>query len=141
MWQLVVVKAGAVAVVLVCSYALIAGSWRERFAGFIYLTAYLIVLGFRISSPFTMLAADTLCIPAFFIANWRSRHPWPRWALAGQVVSVAFDILALFVHQISHWIFSTVESVIGWSVLLAMLIGTIAYRSERRAMKARRLDA
>ncbi|WP_443747712.1 hypothetical protein [Asticcacaulis solisilvae] len=138
MFQSVVAKAGAVAVVLVCTYALIAGSWRERFAGFIYLTSYLIVLGFQVSSPLYMLTADALCIPAFFIANWKSRHPWPRWALAGQIFSVSFDIAALFVNQINRWTFSAVESAVGWGVLLAILIGTIAYRGERRTMKAER---
>ena len=137
MLQSVVAKAGAVAVVLVCTYALVAGSWRERFGAVMYLNRYLIVLGFQVSSPVSMLAADTLCIPAFFIANWKSRHPWPRWALAGQIISVAFEIVALF-FPISRWTFSTVETAVGWGVLLAMLIGTIAYRVERRAMKAAR---
>lgn len=134
MLQSVVAKAGAVAVVLVCSYALIAGSWRERFAGFIYLTGYLIVLGFQVSSPLYMLTADALCIPAFFIANWKSRHPWPRWALAGQIFSVAFDVAALFVNEINRWTFSAIESAVGWGVLLAILIGTIAHRADRRSM-------
>ena len=90
-----IAMAGAVAVVLVCSYALIAGSWRERFGALVYLTAYLIVLGFGKASPLSMLMADTLCIPGFFIANWKSRHPWPRWALAGQLLSVSVEVVAL----------------------------------------------
>jgi len=127
--------AGAVAVVLVCSYALIAGSWRERFGALVYLTAYLIVLGFGRASPVSMLMADTLCIPGFFIANWKSRHPWPRWALAGQLVSVSVEIFALFSNNLSRWTFLTIEVTAGWAVLLSILIGTVAYRVERRAQR------
>lgn len=131
-----IAMAGAVAVVLVCSYALIAGSWRERFGALVYLTAYLIVLGFGKASPLSMLMADTLCIPGFFIANWKSRHPWPRWALAGQLLSVSVEVVALLPTNLSRWTFLTIEVTAGWGVLLSILVGTVAYRVERRAQKA-----
>lgn len=131
-----VAMAGAVAVVLVCSYALIAGSWRERFGALVYLTAYLIVLGFGSASPVSMLMADTLCIPGFFIANWKSRHPWPRWALTGQLLSVSIELIALFPSNLSRWTFLTIEVAAGWAVLLSILVGTIAYRVERRTQNA-----
>ncbi len=135
MLQSIAAKAGAAAVVLVCTYALVAGSWRERFGAFIYLTGYLIVLGFGVTSPVSMLFADMLCIPAFFIVNWKSRHPWPRWALGAQTVSVAVEILALLIPSVNRWTFLMLELVAGWVVLLAILMGTIAARIPRKPEK------
>lgn len=135
MLQSIVATAGAVAVVFVCSYALLAGSWRERFGAIVYLTAYLIVIGFGIASPLYMLMADMLCVPGFFIAGWQSRHPWPRWAVAGQLVSVGCDVVGL-TGIMNRWTFLLIATTAGWGVLLSILIGTIAYRVERRARKA-----
>jgi len=131
-------RLGASAVVLVCTYAIVAGSWRERFGAFIYLTAYVVILGFGLASPrfpaIYMLMADALCLPGFFIASWQSPHPWPRWAIAGQLISVAVDVVTMF-GLFNRWIFFTLAMVASYGVLLSLLIGTIAYRARRRAQR------
>jgi L-lactate permease len=91
-------------------------------------------MGFGIATPLYMLMADTLCIPGFFIAGWKSRHPWPRWALAGQSIAVACDVVGL-TGVMSRWVYLLVATTAGWGVLLSIFIGTIAYRAERRAQK------
>ncbi|MBW8733489.1 MAG: hypothetical protein JF571_04115 [Asticcacaulis sp.] len=135
MLQTLVTQLGAATVVLVCSYAVFAGSWRERFGAIIYLTAYLIFLGFghasHLSPAMYMIISDTLCLLGFFMASWKSPHPWPKWAIAGQLVSVFLGIITL-IGVLPRWIFLTLESVAGYGVLMSLLIGTIAYRARRR---------
>jgi hypothetical protein len=135
MLQSITTRVGASAVVLVCAYAIFAGSWRERFGAFIYLVGYVVVLGFGLASPrypaVYMLMADALCLPGFFIASWKSPHPWPGWAIFAQLVSVAVDVVTMF-GLLNSWIFFALAMAASYGVLLSLLIGTIAYRSRRR---------
>lgn len=137
MLQSIITKLGACAVVLVCFYAVVAGSWRERFAGLIYLTAYVISLGLGLTSKgfpiYHMLLVDALCLAGFFMVNWKPVHPWPKWAFTAQAISVAADIFALIDYALPRWIFLAVQMVTGYAVLTSLLVGTIAYRSRRRA--------
>ncbi len=138
MLQSITTRLGASAVVLVCAYAIFAGSWRERFGAFIYLTAYVVILGFGLGSPHYppvyMLMADALCLPGFFIASWQSPHPWPRWAIVGQLISVAVDIITI-VGLFNRWLFLTLAMAASYGVLLSLMIGTVAYRARRRAQR------
>jgi len=140
MLQSIVTQVGACVVVLVCSYAIIAGSWRERFAGLVYLTAYVINLGLGFTSrsfpAYHMLLVDTLCLAGLFIANWKPTHPWPRWAFTAQLISIVTDLFVLIDYGFPHWIFLIIEMIAGYAVLLAILIGTISYRIRRHASKA-----
>lgn len=141
MLQSLATRLGAVTVVLVCTYAIFGGSWRERFSAFVYLTGYMMVLGFGLAGPnasaIYMLASDTLSLLGFFIASWKSAHSWPRWAIAGQLTSVILDVVAL-TGLFNRRFFLTMETVTAYAVLLALLVGTIAYRSERRATRSAR---
>jgi len=144
MLQSFATRLGAISIVLVCGYAILAGSWRERFSAFVYLTGYMMVLGFGLAgpeaSPVYMLASDTLSLLGFFIVNWKSTHSWSRWAIAGQLASVILDVIAL-TGLFNRRFFLTLETVAAYAVLLALLTGTISYRVRRRAMKAERQNA
>lgn len=139
MLQSIISKLGACAVVLVCVYAIVAGSWRERFAGLIYLTAYIISLGLGLTSRsfpiYHMLLVDALCLAGLFMTNWKPVHPWPKWAFTAQLISVAADIFALIDYGLPRWFFLVVQIVTGYAVLLAVLIGTINHRIRRRDAK------
>ncbi len=146
MLQSLVTQLGAGAVLVVCLYALIAGGWRERFGAVIYLAAYLISVGFALISPdyttLYLLVADALCLQGYLVISWKSPYSWPKWAVAGQLVCVAAEVVTLMPQSllslgIHTYVFLSVETAAGWAVLLALLLGTIAAAQTRR--DARRL--
>ncbi|WP_443747714.1 hypothetical protein [Asticcacaulis solisilvae] len=124
-------EVGEIAVFLVCGYALIAGTWRERFGGAIYLVAYVIPWVFAAISIRSVglyfLAADVLLLPGFFTINRNSPQPWTRWALGSQVLSVALDIARL-IYDSGRFdpFYIIVQAILGYVVLIALLTGTIA---------------
>lgn len=136
MLQSLVTQLGAAAIGLVCLYAFIMGTWRERFGALIYLSAYLLSLGFGVSSTehttWYLLVADTFCLFGFFMMCWRARHPWPQWAVVGQLICVVLEVITLIDIGVRNWHFLTIETAAGWGVLLALLIGTIAAAETRR---------
>ncbi|MBP2158166.1 MULTISPECIES: hypothetical protein [Asticcacaulis] len=139
MLQSWVTQLGACAVALVCLYAIVAGTWRERFGAFIYLSGYLLTMGFSLVSSdhiaAYMLVADVICLLGFYIACWNTQHPWPQWALLGQIVSVAIDIIVLLNIGVGVTALLVVQTIAAWGVLLALLIGTIAVTKARRAAR------
>lgn len=132
-----ITQAGAAAVVIVCLYALIVGGWRERWGAVIYLAAYLVSLGFGLISPvhstLYLLLSDAFALQAFAVLAWKSPNAWPKWAVVGQLVCVAMEIVTLIDAGIPTWYFLTAEMLAGWGVLLALLLGTIAANAARRA--------
>ncbi len=136
MLQSVVTQLGAFAVAAVCLYAFTMGTWRERFGAFIFSSAYLLTLGFGVSSTehiaAYLLVADVICVLGFYIACWKAQHPWPQWALLGQIICVAVDIVTLLQIGIGRTSFLVIQTAAGWGVLLALLIGTIAAAKARR---------
>jgi hypothetical protein len=141
MLQSWVTQLGAGAVAVVCLYAIVVGTWRERFGAFIYLSGYLLTMGFALVSndhiAAYMLVADVICLLGFYISCWKAQHPWPQWALLGQIVSVAVDIVVLLNIGVGFKGLLILQTIAAWSVLLALLIGTIAAAKERR--EARKL--
>jgi hypothetical protein len=136
MLQSWVTQLGAGAVAIVCLYAIIVGTWRERFGAFIYVSGYLLAMGFAVASvehvAAYMLVADVICLLGFYIACWNTQHPWPQWALLGQIISVAIDIIVLLNVGVGLMGFLIVQTIAAWGVLLALLIGTIAAAKARR---------
>lgn len=136
MLQSWVTQLGAGAVAVICLYAIVAGTWRERFGAFIYLSGYFLTLGFGLVAAeyfaAYMLVADVICLLGFYIACWKSQHPWPQWALLGQIISVAIDIIVLLNVGLGVTVLLVVQTIVAWGVLLALLIGTIAVTKARR---------
>ena len=130
---------GAVAVVGVCLYAVIAGSWRERFGAIIYLSAYFLTIAFGIISTnhlaWYLLVSDVLCLLGFFMLCFKSRHPWPMWAMWAQLACVGVSLVALLNIGLAGWGYLTIETAAGWGVMLALLVGTIAAAEARRNRK------
>ena len=139
MLQSLVTQMGAAAVVIVCLYALFAGTWRERFGAVIYLAAYLLTLGFGTIAPghFTLylLLGDMVCLQAFLFLCWKTPHPWPKWAVLGQLICVVIEVATLMKLGIRSFNFLTIETAAGWAVLLALLIGAIAAAQAKRDAK------
>jgi len=141
MLQSTLTQIGAVAVVVVCLYAFVVGSWRERFGALIYLAAYLVSFGFGLIAPehstLYLLLSDVLCLQTFLFMCWRTTHPWPKWALLGQFICVCAEVLTLaHVGGLYSRSFLTIETAAGWGVLLALLVGTIAAAQARRDARA-----
>ena len=136
MLQSLVTQIGAGAIVAVCLYALVAGAWRERFGAVIYLTAYLLTMGFGVIAPghstLYLLLGDMVCLQAFLFMCWKTPHPWPKWAVVGQLVCVIIEIATLMKVGIRSFNFLTVETTAGWAVLMSLLIGTIAAAQVKR---------
>lgn len=126
----------------VCGYAIIAGTWRERFAGLIYMVSYLIPWLFTLaysnrSAIVLMLIGDVLCLPGLLTVNRHSPHAWTRWALLCQLLSVAADIadMVLFgARRPPVYIIS--EAVLSYGVMAALLVGTISARTTKRREQA-----
>ncbi|MBW8882478.1 MAG: hypothetical protein JF615_13980 [Asticcacaulis sp.] len=142
MLQSLLAQAWAIIDVVICGYALYAGSWRERCGAIIFLIAYLASMGFAFISPqyttLYLLVADTLCLQVFYVVSWKSPHPWPKWAVAAQLVCVVMEVLTLLKVGISNYVFLTVENTMGLAVMLALLLGTISAAQAKR--DARRLS-
>ncbi|WP_443747718.1 hypothetical protein [Asticcacaulis solisilvae] len=124
-----------VATVLICSYAILAGSWRERTVGSVYLIAYLFLESFAVVSHrlpiFLAFLADVLCLPGFLTANRTSPYPWTRWALACQLLSVVVDILNLLDAKYSPPCLIAL-GVLSYGVLASILAGTISAHARKR---------
>ncbi len=139
MLQSWVTQIGAAAVVVVCVYAFFVGTWRERFGAFIYLAAYVLTMGFVLieREHFTLylLLSDMVCLQAFLFLCWRTPHPWPKWAVLGQLICVATEVATLMKLGIRSFNFLTIETAAGWAVLLSLLIGAIAASRARREAK------
>lgn len=139
MLQSWVTQSGAAAIVIVCLYALIMGTWRERFGAVVYLAAYLLTMGFGLIAldhvTLYMLLSDMVCLQAFLFLCWKTPHPWPKWAVLGQLICVAVEIATLLHTGIDSFNFLTIETAAGWAVLLALLLGTIAAAQARRDAK------
>lgn len=131
---------GAAAVAVVCLYALVFGGWRERFGGLLYLAAWLVSFGFgvidREHSTLYLILSDAVLLQGLALIAWKSPHPWPKWAVAGQLLCLAMALATLFPAGPRKWYFLTVEILAGWGVLLALLLGTITARQARRLLKA-----
>ncbi|ESQ91513.1 hypothetical protein ABAC460_05890 [Asticcacaulis sp. AC460] len=149
MLQSWITQLSAVALLVICGYALIAGSWRERFGAVIYVAAYALTLGFGlisldsdlpylakyISSNYTalyMLVTDTLILQGLCVVAWKSPHPWSKWAILCQVVSIGLHCVVLLDLGLSNRIYLSLVTALGWGGLLALLIGTIAARQARQ---------
>jgi hypothetical protein len=123
----------------ICLFAIVAGSWRERLCGVIYLAAYIMQFGLHAISSnqdFLHLAlADILLVPGFLVIARKSPHPWAICALGLQIFSVGLDIAALVFKNITRWQYLTIGNGAGYAVLLCLLVGTFAAQARRRAEK------
>jgi len=139
MLQSLATQVGAGAVLVVCVYALVMGGWRERFAGAFYLAAYALTFFFGLMSaedrPLYLLLVDVLCVQAFVVAAWKSPHPWPFWALGCQVACVVAAIIHLAHLGLDDRAYLTFETAAAWGVMFALLLGTIAANTARRAAR------
>ncbi|ESQ77674.1 hypothetical protein [Asticcacaulis sp. AC402] len=153
MLQSWITQLSALVLVIVCVYALIVGTWRERFGAIIYLAAYGLTIGFGLisldSNPLYLskyllsnytalylLVTDMLVLQGLCVIAWKSPHPWPKWAMLGQLISVALHGAMLLNLGLGERAYLTLATTVGWGVVLALLIGTIAARQARQ--KARR---
>lgn len=122
---------GAGVVILVCLFAIIAGSWRERVGGIVYAGAYLLSLVLALVTLKTVawrfLVVDTACLIGFFCLCWKAPRPWPLWALGAQLLSVltSLAVLQMGTDKVLKWTLLTVVNGLGYTVLLVLLIGTI----------------
>ncbi len=144
MLQSWVTQIGAAAVLLVCAYALVTGTWRERAGAVFYLAGYLISLGFGLMAvahpTLYLLLSDAVCLQGFAVLAWKSPHLWPKWAVAGQLVCVVMEVITLASPGIPSWYFLTAEMAAGWVVLLSLLLGTIAANKTRRAQRLAQVE-
>lgn len=131
---------GMAVTVTVCGYAILAGSWRARFGGAVYLAAYIIPWVFAATSAhrngiFQLFLADILTLPGFITVNQKSPYAWTRWALVLQMVSIAADITNLALGGRTHPAFVILDAVLAYGVMASLLTGTIAaqvrWRRER----------
>jgi hypothetical protein len=133
-----VTRFNMVMVLLVCGFAIISGSWRERLCGALYLISYVMMLGFGLVSldyaSVYMTVADVLLVPGLWIIARRAPHPWAKCALAVQLVSVVVDIAAMS-YDISQWWYFTIQIVTGYAFLICLLVGTFTARARRRSEK------
>ncbi len=121
----------AVTIFVVCGFAIIAGSWRERMGGVVYLIDH--VLNFLLGQTFPelfllrYLLSDSICLLGFFYLCWKSPHPWPLWAFGFQFTSIMTAMAALVLGpDLLRWTFLTIEMAVGGSVLVVLLVGTVS---------------
>jgi len=121
---------------IVCSYAILAGSWRERFVGAIYIVAYVVVEAFASvlylhTTPLIFLA-DILCLPGFIIADYKSPYSWTRWAAICQVMSVITDIIPLASGGKYYAVCLITLGILSYGVLISLFVGTVSAQIRRR---------
>ncbi|EGF91466.1 putative membrane protein [Asticcacaulis biprosthecium C19] len=155
MLQSWITQLSAAALLVVCVYALIAGSWRERFGALIYMAAYALSLGFGMISlssaaPYIpkyvasnyvamyMLVTDTLILQGLCVVAWKSPHAWPKWAILCQAVTIGLHVAMLLGLGLSNPVYIALLTALGWLGLLALLIGTIAARQARHDSRRQR---
>jgi len=125
------------AIFLVCGYAILAGTWRERFGGIIYLVGYLIpwftVTYLSRTYIVMMLVADVLCLPGFIAINRKSPYAWTLWALIFQGLSVVADITDIVLFGVRFPpVYVITEGVLAYCVLASLLAGTVSAQLRRR---------
>ncbi len=140
MLQILEFQFPTIMMLLVCGFAIIAGSWRERLCGILYLAAYAMGIGFgfistRHNTAIYMAVADVLLIPGFWVVARRSPPVWAKCVLVIQTVSVAIDGLALTYDGLSRWQYLTMLTAAGYAILACLFVGTIGHISKRRAEK------
>jgi hypothetical protein len=142
MLQSLYTQVAAVALFSICLFAIVAGSWRERLCGVMYLAGYILQFGLgAISSNQDILhlgLADILLVPGFLVIARKSPHPWAICALGLQILSVGVDIAAFIFKAITLWQYLTIENGASYGVLLCLLVGTFAARARRRTEKQAR---
>jgi len=142
MLQTLYTQVAAAALLLICGFAIVSGSWRERMCGIMYLAAYAMTIGFgmittRDPAVYNSVS-DTLLVPGFAVIARKSPHLWAKCALGIQVFSVGVDIAALIFDEINRWQFLTIQNAAGYAILACLLVGTFAARARRRAEKQAR---
>jgi len=124
-----------VATYIVCSIAILVGSWRERFVGIAYMAAYLFLDTFALEAHrltvFMSFTADILCLPAFLAADRKSPYRWTRWALVCQSLSVVTDIINLIIAKYCPPCLIAM-GVLGYGVLGSLLIGILTSLARKR---------
>jgi hypothetical protein len=139
MLQSLYTQLAAVASLLICGFAIISGSWRERLCGVLYLAAYVLLIGLGlVSTRYAVVygaVADALLVPGVLVIARKSPHIWPRCVLVLQIFSVGIDIAALTYKGISVWLYLTAQNAAGYAILLCLLVGTFGARARRRAEK------
>jgi len=125
-----------VATFIVCSYAILAGSWRERFVGAVYMAAYVVVEAFAsvsyLHSTALIFLADILCLPGFIIAGYKSPYSWTRWAVICQILSVITDIIPLASGGTYYAVCLITLGILSYGVLISLLVGTVSAQIRRR---------
>ena len=115
---------------VVCSYAILAGPWRERFLGSVYLAAYLATAALAFASSWHSVSltflADMLCLPGFLWADHKSPRAWTRWALVCQGLSIAADIVVLVGGRAYFTACIIALGIFSYGILTALLTGTIS---------------
>lgn len=131
---------GAGAVIFICLFAIVAGSWRERVGGMVYVGAYLLSILLSLitveSVAWRFLIVDFACLAGFFCLCWKAPNPWPLWAVGAQLLSVltSLSVLQLGPDKVLKWTLLTVVNGLGYLVLLSLFIGTVAaMRGRKRA--------
>jgi len=125
-----------VTVTLVCGYAVLVGSWRERLAGAVYAAASLFLGGFGViphrASLFLEFTADVLIMPGFLTVNRKSPYAWTRWMLAFQTLSFVPDIIKLMGNPAYFAPCTIAQGVLSYGVLASLLTGTISTQARKR---------
>ncbi len=140
MLQSLTTQLAFVAMLLVCGFAIISGSWRERLCGVLYMAAYAVTFGLGLVStryaPVYVGVADAMLVPGFWVIARRSPQLWPKCVLGIQIASVALDIAAVTYTGLDRWLYLTAQNVAGYAILLCLLVGTFAALARRRSEKA-----
>ncbi len=123
----------------VCLLALVFGSWRERFGSLFYLGPFALSFGLGLLAvrgfmAWRFLLCDLICLAGFLYLCWKTPHPWPLWAFGLQLMAVMTDVVDLVLHpQVLRWTLVTLQNSLGYFILLALLIGTLAAVRRRKA--------
>ncbi|WP_443747715.1 hypothetical protein [Asticcacaulis solisilvae] len=136
-----------VAVFAVCGYAILSGSWRERFGGLTYMASFVLPWLFWLAyssriAVVLMLIADVLCLPGFLIINHKSPHAWTRWALLFQGLSIVGDMADMLIYGDRRPpVYILWEGILSYAVLAALLAGTISAQAGRRRERKASVDS
>jgi len=125
-----------VVTLIVCPYAILVGSWRERFVGAVYLAGFVAVEALASVSHLHSLPlgflADILTLPGFLRADYKSPYSWTRWAAISQVLSAFTDIIDLLSGEAYSTACQITLGILSYGVLTSLLVGTVSAQRRRR---------
>lgn len=131
-------QVGAVLMVAVGAFAFLKGDEPERIGAGAYLLAWfasLVVQGdFSFyDAPWALFGIDVVILGVFCGLSWKSRHAWPLWAAALQLLPVMGHIMMRVDLRPPASAFYAVMNLASIGILVALGVGTFWAWQERRA--------